>query len=86
MLTKDYVDWFLFGIQDEIYKCGRGQAQKNIDIDSFKSLLIPVPPVKTQEDIVNQIEFERALVESNKRLAESYTLRMKNIIAKLWEH
>ena len=49
------------------------------------SQLIPLPPLETQQQIVSQIEAERALVESTKKLIEIYEQKTKAVINKLWE-
>ena len=56
ILNQNYLNIFLFSIQELIYSCGRGVAQKNIDIDQFKSIKIPLPPKDIQEKIVSEIE------------------------------
>jgi len=46
---------------------------------------IPLPPLETQQQIVSQIEVERTLVESAKKLIEIYEQKTKAVIKKLWE-
>jgi type I restriction enzyme M protein len=46
---------------------------------------IPLPPLETQQQIVSQIEAERTLVESAKKLIEIYEQKTKAVIKKLWE-
>lgn len=53
-LTKEYLDIYLYQYQDYIYKCGRGVAQKNIDIPMFKGIKIPLPPLDIQQKIVDE--------------------------------
>lgn len=47
---------------------------------------IPLPPFEIQEQIVEKIEAERALVESAKKLVDIYEQKTKEVIAKLWEN
>ena len=51
----------------------------------YSKLKIPLPPLETQQQIVSQIEAERALVESAKKLIEIYEQKIKEVIAKIWE-
>ena len=51
----------------------------------LKGHKIPLPPLETQKQIVSQIEAERALVESAKKLIEIYEQKIKEVIAKIWE-
>ncbi len=53
-LNPEYLGFYLFNHQDEIYHLARGTAQKNIDIEQFKSLPIPVPPIDEQMKIVQK--------------------------------
>ncbi len=39
-----------------VYLCGRGVGQKNIDIDLFNNIKLPLPPMDIQEKIVKEIE------------------------------
>jgi len=55
-VNQKYLDFYLFSNQDLIYDCGRGVAQKNIDIDAFNSIPIPLPPLDIQQKIVSEIE------------------------------
>lgn len=55
-LNQKYLDYYLFLNQEEIYSCGRGVAQKNIDIKMFNAIQIPLPPLEIQEKIVKEIE------------------------------
>ncbi len=52
--------------------------------DAYK-IKIPLPPLETQQQIVAQIEAERTLVESAKKLIEIYEQKTKAVIKKLWE-
>jgi len=56
LLSQKFLDYYLFLKQEIVYLCGRGVAQKNIDIDAFNSIKIPLPPIEIQEKIVAEIE------------------------------
>jgi len=55
-LNRKFLDYFLFINQEMVYLCGRGVAQKNIDIKAFNAIQIPLPPLSVQEQIVSEIE------------------------------
>ncbi len=55
MLQK-YLDFYSFINQEYIYNCGRGVAQKNIEIEQFSKIKIPLPPIDIQQKIVDEIE------------------------------
>jgi type I restriction enzyme M protein len=61
---------------------GGGQPQFNAN--AVGKIIIPLPPLDIQKQIVEKIEAERALVESSKKLIEIYDQKTKETIAKLW--
>jgi restriction endonuclease S subunit len=66
ILYPRYLDSYLFSIQEYIYLCGRGVAQKNMDMEEFKKIKIPLPPKDIQEKIVKEIEALEILEQKNK--------------------
>lgn len=64
-ILHKYIAYYLFENQDIIYDCARGTAQKNLNMDKFKKLKIPIPTIQEQLDIINKIE---ELYEENKKL------------------
>ena len=69
-LTKNYLDFFLFSIEDKIFNLGRGQAQRNLNMDEFKNLEIPLPPIAEQKKIVARLESVLGKIKQAKRLRE----------------
>ncbi len=61
-----------------------GVSQSNINAKLLGKFELPLPPLKRQIQIVEQIESERQSVESAKKLIEIYEQKTKAIIAKLW--
>jgi type I restriction enzyme M protein len=61
---------------------GGGQPQFNAN--AVAKLVVPLPSLKIQKEIVAKIEAERALVESAKKLIEIYEQKTKATISKLW--
>ena len=47
---------YLYLNQERVYLCGQGVAQKNLEIETFNSLKIPVPPIEIQQKIVLEVE------------------------------
>ena len=81
---ESYLDKVLLSMQSEIYKLGRGVGQKNLHVDSFKDLSIPLPPLEVQQEIVNELEGYQKVIEGNKKLIEIYTQKIQNRINKVW--
>ena len=62
-LTQEFLEWCLYGKQDEIYALGRGAAQKNLDMEQFPCLSLPIPPLPVQREIVARLERELGAVD-----------------------
>lgn len=72
MLLHKYIGYYLFHNQNIIYNCARGTAQKNLEIDIFKSIKIPIPPLEKQQEIVKYLDFiyEKANKTSQEKIKE----------------
>tara|TARA_Y100000591_G_C21815027_1_gene690165 strand:- start:141 stop:1205 length:1065 start_codon:yes stop_codon:yes gene_type:complete len=55
-VIQKYIDWFLFSKMFDIYLFGRGAAQKNLDVNKFRLINIPVPSLQEQEKIVERLD------------------------------
>ena len=70
-IINEFVDILMFFMQDIIYSCGRGPAQKNIDFEMFNNIKIPFPPKNIQEKIVKEIiELEKKENNSKNKIEE----------------
>ena len=56
VVIQKYIDWFLFSKMFDIYLLGRGAAQKHLDVDKFRLIKIPVPPLQEQEKTVEKLD------------------------------
>ena len=72
IMINEYLWYYLDNIKNQVFKCGRGTAQKAIDIDEFKSIKIPIPSLERQQEIVKYLDFiyEKANKTSNDKIAE----------------
>jgi len=72
ILLHKYVGYYLLHNQSIIYNCARGTAQKNLEMDIFKSIKIPIPSLDKQQEIVKYLDFiyEKANKTSNEKIAE----------------
>ena len=72
ILLHKYIGYYLLHNQSIIYNCARGPAQKNLEMDIFKSIKIPIPSLERQQEIVKYLDFiyEKANKTSNEKIAE----------------
>ena len=79
ILLHKYIGYYLLYNQNIIYNCARGTAQKNLEMDIFKSIKIPVPSIEKQKEIVAYCDANNNLIkqleneiEHNKNLAQQF--------------
>jgi hypothetical protein len=79
IMINEYLWYYLDNNKEQVFKCGRGTAQKAIDIDEFKSIKIPIPSLERQKEIVEYCEYNDTLIkqlekeiENNKKQAQLF--------------
>ena len=70
-VLKGYIDRYFLSKQSIIYNCSRGNAQKNLDVNRFKDLMIPLPPIEVQKEIVEQIEVKQNAIDHAKAIIQN---------------
>jgi len=61
-----------------------GGLTRYLTLPMLTSLLIPLPPIEVQQDIIKRVEEERRLVEANNKLIEIFEGKIKAKIAEVW--
>ena len=61
-----------------------GVTMMNLNQDILSAIQIPLPPIKTQQQIVAEIEAEQALVAANRELIERFEKKIQAAIARIW--
>jgi type I restriction enzyme M protein len=70
---------------DYAKRISTGSTIQNVSLQSMRNLILPLPPLEIQNQIVEKIEAERAYIDGTKKLIEIYEQKTKAVIAKLWE-
>jgi len=72
ILLHKYVGYYLYENQNIIYECARGTAQKNLDMDKFRAIKIPIPPLDRQQEIIKYLDFiyEKCIKTSTEKIME----------------
>ena len=71
-VSKSFVTQVLLHMQDQIYGCSRGHAQRNIDVALFKRLEIPLPPLEVQQELVAEIEGYQRVIDGARAVVDNY--------------
>jgi type I restriction enzyme, S subunit len=71
ILSHKYIGYYLLQNQSIIYDCARGTAQKNLDIDKFKLIKIPIPSLERQKEIVDYCEYNDTLIKQLEKEIEN---------------
>lgn len=82
---KVYNNYLNLVFQDINWITTKGGTIERLYNKLIEEQVISIPPLAIQKQIVGEIEAERALVESAKKLIDIYEQKIKEAIAKLWE-
>ena len=61
-----------------------GAVFRNLTTDQIKEFDIPVPSIDIQRQIIRQLEAERLLVDSNRKLIEIFEAKIKAKLDEIW--
>ena len=67
----------------EFIRLGEGKFRM-ANLSFVREQRIPLPPLETQEQIVDEIKADRALVAANRELIERFEKKIQAVIASVW--
>jgi len=76
-LNKDFVGKILLKIQDQIYSCARGNAQKNLNVEQFRQIKIPLPPLEIQKQIAEELDGYQKVIDGAKQVVKNWKPNIK---------
>ncbi|MEI6090090.1 MAG: restriction endonuclease subunit S [bacterium] len=85
ILKPEFLLYCLMGKYQEIRDINGDNQRGGLNMPLIRSLIIPLPSLEIQNQIVKKIEAERAYIDGTKKLIEIYEQKTKAVIAKLWE-
>lgn len=71
-LHQEFLYCLLKNIQDEIFKMQTGGAQPHVYSRDFDNFKIPLPPIKIQQEIVDELEGYQTIIDGCKQVVENY--------------
>ena len=85
LLLPDFLFYLAGTFKDQLMKLGGTTAFKFISVKDLKTILIPIPPIKIQNEIINELKKEERIICDNKKLLESFEIKITNRIKRVWE-
>lgn len=76
-VNNKYMGYYLFINQIYIYNMANGMAQKNLDIEKFNLMEIPIPTIEKQEEIVKILDNNDMIIKSLEKMIEDNKGLMK---------
>jgi restriction endonuclease S subunit len=61
-----------------------GGAQPQFNANVMNEIIVPLPNIKEQEDIIEKVNNQRHIIEGNKKLIVIYTQKIQDRIKKIW--
>jgi type I restriction enzyme S subunit len=86
IVMDEYLWYYLDNNKEQVFKCGRGPAQKAIDIDEFRNIKIPVPSLERQQEIVDYCDKNQALIQQLEQEIERNQEMAKQFMSGLSKH
>jgi type I restriction-modification system DNA methylase subunit len=74
-----YIYYWLMQSKELVYQCGRATAQMNMDMDTFRNLEIPLPPLTEQQTLqsdFDEIRHKHAKISTYKAKAQEAIQRL----------
>ena len=83
--TKMYLYYVLNKAVDEVEQnLHGGVGLVHITKGNLERIQISIPPLKTQQAIVAEIEAEQALVNANRKLIERFEKKIQDVVGRVW--
>ena len=84
ILNQRYLDYQCMSLNDLFFSLGKGSAQKNLHIDSFKKVILACHPLPLQKQIVEKLDaafadIDKAISATEKNIENAEAFRQKTI-------
>ncbi len=79
--------WYLMlneGFVEEVMSGIKGAQLPRVGFEYLKNLILPLPPLEVQKQIVERVEAERTSIEVTAKLIPVFEQKIKDRLAKLW--
>jgi len=83
-LDSRFLHYYLLGITEELNSKGHGVAQKGIYLNQVRELIVPVPALEVQREVVARISHESESVQQIGLVAKEHEALISRVIGSLW--
>ena len=83
-LLQSYLNHHILHLNDDIYNLGKGAAQRNLDVNSFRNLIIAIPPLSTQLSIVSELDKINELIRLKNEQLNDYDKLSQSIFYEMF--
>ena len=85
VLLQEYLDWCMLSRNDEIYSLGRGAAQKNLEVPSFKAMKISYPKnIEEQKKVIKKLKIADEIRQKKKLANEKLDEFLKSTLINMF--
>ncbi len=71
-LLPKFLLFYLFSQKTFLEKLAHGSSQKGLYLNQIRTLKIPIPPIKIQQQIVNDLETYQKIIDGCRQIIENY--------------
>jgi type I restriction enzyme S subunit len=79
ILLDKYLGYYLLNNKKKIYDLTNGAAQKNLNIEEFNLIKIPIPSLEVQEEIIDYCDNNLEIINNLKKTIENNKKMMKEL-------
>jgi type I restriction enzyme M protein len=83
-ILPEFLYYILKGMYQEIRDITGDKHRSGLNMIIIRDIIVPVPPINIQQQIVAQVEVEQALIESSRHLVEVFTKKIQDKIVEIW--
>lgn len=84
VLNRKFLFYISSKLAEQVKSSATGIGVVGVTRQFVSDLEIPLPPIETQRQIVNELEAEQKLVDANKKLIEIFQQKIRTKIAEVW--
>lgn len=84
VLNRKFLFYISSKLAEQVKSSATGIGVVGVTRQFVSDLEIPLPPIETQRQIVNELEAEQKLIDANKKLIEIFQQKIRTKIAEVW--